>query len=224
MFTQFDSEATVEVDGNGGFARVIFSNPLTAMSGLWPAVSFMVAPQLQPALTYLTIVVHVGFVAATVVAFEELRGVEFDHEFMQLSLGADPSAPGKDGMRHLQVPIPTKQFLISPPPSPPLGWEQSVEDPPEVDHSLLAAVGELNSKGLRELLAPAPGLPGICVEDCSTADEVRADRVIPHRSVPPQWITASTRGAGCQYARSALPATIDLIRTRMPPILGAQEK
>lgn len=36
----------------------------------------------------------------------------------------------EDGSRHLQVPAQTKNFLISPPGSPPVGWEQVEEEPP----------------------------------------------------------------------------------------------
>ena len=36
-----------------------------------------------------------------------------------------------------------KQFLISPPPSPPVGWEQSVEDAPVINHALAEALQRL---------------------------------------------------------------------------------
>lgn len=47
--------------------------------------------------------------------------------------------------QHLQPPALTKQFLISPPASPPLGWEPREEGEPLVNHDLLAAIANLSA-------------------------------------------------------------------------------
>lgn len=50
-------------------------------------------------------------------------------------------SPSEDGFLH--VPPVTRQFLISPPASPPVGWEQPKEDKPVVDYDLIAAMAQL---------------------------------------------------------------------------------
>jgi hypothetical protein len=53
-------------------------------------------------------------------------------------------SPRTEEDSHLHVPPLEKQFLISPPTSPPVGWEQPKEDKPAVDYDLLSAMASLS--------------------------------------------------------------------------------
>ena len=55
------------------------------------------------------------------------------------------------GSQTLEIPQRTKQFLISPPASPPVGWEPVTEENPCVDYSLVTALASLQLPGEREL-------------------------------------------------------------------------
>jgi len=65
--------------------------------------------------------------------------------------------------RNLQPPAPHKQFLISPPASPPAGWEPRAEGEPLVNHDLLAALATLTPGESHELLAQTENKPGIYI-------------------------------------------------------------
>lgn len=54
-----------------------------------------------------------------------------------------PVTPIDAADQHLQPPALTKQFLISPPASPPVGWEPRDEGEPLVNYDLLAAIANL---------------------------------------------------------------------------------
>ncbi|CAG9765189.1 unnamed protein product [Ceutorhynchus assimilis] len=74
---------------------------------------------------------------------------------------AQPVTPVKNSS--LQPPAPYKQFLISPPASPPVGWEPRAEGEPIINHDLLAALAALSPGGTHELHPPSPGQPSIVV-------------------------------------------------------------
>ncbi|XP_044739680.1 protein sarah [Chrysoperla carnea] len=71
--------------------------------------------------------------------------------------------------KNLQPPAPVKQFLISPPSSPPLDWEPRPENEPLVNHDLLAALATLAPGSSHELHSPQPGQPGIVVHTAAQA-------------------------------------------------------
>lgn len=69
---------------------------------------------------------------------------------------AQPVSPIDLEDQHLQPPALTKQFLISPPASPPYGWEQKGESDPLVNYDLLAAIANLTPGMLHNLASREP--------------------------------------------------------------------
>lgn len=83
-------------------------------------------------------------------------------------------SPCTDEDAYLHVPPLEKQFLISPPASPPVGWEQPKEDKPVVDYDLLTAMASLSPGENHELhpakqvtlLGKSISTPSIVVQVC----------------------------------------------------------
>lgn len=74
------------------------------------------------------------------------------------------------GKQYLQPPAPFKQFLISPPASPPAGWEPRAEGEPLVNHDLLAALANLTPGETHELHQQSTDHPGIILHTANLAD------------------------------------------------------
>ena len=81
--------------------------------------------------------------------------------------------PSQPEEAFLQPPPLEKQFLISPPCSPPVGWEQPREGQPVVDYDLLAAIAELAPGEDHELQASTRDTPSIVVQLCQGQEELR---------------------------------------------------
>lgn len=57
------------------------------------------------------------------------------------------------GSQRLELPEKTKMFLISPPASPPVGWEQIHEAPPtRMDFKLVSALASLSLPGVYRMV------------------------------------------------------------------------
>ena len=109
-------------------------------------------------------------------------------EFVLRVYRADPTPIESDETRehnyYLKPPANEKNFLISPPGSPPVGWEQLREDPPNstpLAHDLIAALRKLEVQeesarrgpGIEVLLEPEDGVGiSVCVEDCDAVVQV----------------------------------------------------
>lgn len=97
---------------------------------------------------------------------------------------AQPVTPIDMEDQHLQPPALTKQFLISPPASPPVGWEPREENEPLVNQDLLAAIANLSAGGSHELHPGGSGQPGIVVHVCEAANPPKGGARIPHTRCP----------------------------------------
>ncbi len=104
----------------------------------------------------------------------------FREAFVLRVFRADPTPSTPPGGTHLRPPAIEKNFLISPPGSPPVGWEQVSEDPPNaapLAEDLIAALHKLQLAkdgvpgGREMILDPEDGVGiGVYVEDCDLED------------------------------------------------------
>lgn len=81
----------------------------------------------------------------------------------------------------LRPPTPTKQFLISPPASPPVGWLPVEEATPLLNYDLIHAINKLAPGEAHELHPPSDEHPAIVVHICED-DDSNSNSPVKHKT------------------------------------------
>ena len=110
-----------------------------------------------------------------------LHGKQFNDKTLKMFIKEEAK---KLGEPFLQLPKAEKLFLISPPASPPVGWEQVHEEAPVINYELLSAVARLEIPGKPvELVSKTNNTPGIIVVGCEDVNygskEMKSMKALP---------------------------------------------